>query len=289
MDSNTLGQLRIGYREYGSGAPLLLIHGLMTSGYSWRYVLEGLGQHYRLIIPDLPGAGASSIPARPLSAAALSAWIGEFQTRLGLRECPIVGNSLGGYLAMRHALTDPQAFSAVINVHSPAIGLPRLHLLHAALSLPGSNRLLRWWIQRDTLRWAHRSVHYYDETLKSLEEARQYGDPLVTAAGADAFISYLRETMAPSAFAGFSAELRRRRDAGTRFPTPLLLIYSRQDPLVPPIVGTSLSALVPEATIHWLDRSSHFAHVDTPDTVTEFIRQFLQDNPNMLCNNNSQD
>lgn len=279
MDSAALGHLRIHYREYGSGPPLFLIHGLMTSGYSWRYVLDGLGRHYRLIIPDLPGAGASSVPARRLSAAGLSAWIGEFQTRLGLNGCPVVGNSLGGYLAMRHTLTDPRAFAAVVNIHSPAIPLPRLHLLHAALSVPGANRLLRWWIQRDTTQWAHRAVHYYDETLKSLEEAHQYGDPLTTTDGAHAFIGYLRDVMSPSGFAEFSAELRRRRDAGERFPAPLLLIYSQQDPLVPPTVGGHLSTLLPDVDIHWLDRSSHFAQVDSPTAITDFVLNFLHDHP----------
>ncbi|MFI5783154.1 alpha/beta fold hydrolase [Nocardia sp. NPDC051570] len=276
MDSATLGRLRIHYREYGSGTPLLLVHGLMTSSYSWRYLLNGLGQRYRLIVPDLPGAGASSAPPRRLTAAALSAWIGEFQTLLGLHGCPVVGNSLGGYLAMRHALTDPAAFGAVINIHSPAIPLPRLHLLHAALSLPGANSLLQWWIRRDTARWAHRTVHYYDETLKSLEEARQYGDALATADGAATFIDYLHGVMAPASFAGFSAELRRRHNDGKPFPAPLLLIYSRQDPLVPPAVGARLSALLPQAEFHWLDRSSHFAHADTPTAVIELALPFLR-------------
>lgn len=177
MDSTSLGRLRVHYREYGTGPPLLLIHGLMTSGYSWRYVLDGLGAHYRVIIPDLPGAGASSAPTRQLSQVALAAWIGEFQTQMGLHGCPIVGNSLGGYLTMRHALTDPDAFRAVVNIHSPAVPYPRLHLLHAALSLPGAATMLRWWIQRDTTRWAHRVVHYYNESLKSREESQPIRRP----------------------------------------------------------------------------------------------------------------
>src|SRR6185503_19294487 len=59
VPSPELGSLRIHYREAGSGPPLLLVHGLMTTSYSWRYLLEPLGQHYRLIAPDLPGAGRS--------------------------------------------------------------------------------------------------------------------------------------------------------------------------------------------------------------------------------------
>jgi pimeloyl-ACP methyl ester carboxylesterase len=275
MDSAALGSLRIHYRTYGAGTLLLLVHGLMTTSYSWRYVLDGLGAYHTLVIPDLPGACRSSAPTGRLSADGVAAWIGEFQAKLGLRGCPVVGSSLGGYLVMRHALTDPSAFAAVVNIHSPAVPLPRLRLLHAALSLPGAPAALRWWIQRDTTRWAHRAVHYYDETLKSLEEAHEYGGPLATRDGAAAFIGYLRDAMHPGGLVEFRDTLTRRSAGGQQFPVPLLLIYARQDPLVPPSVGERLAALVPTAALHWLDRSSHFAHVDTPAAVSETVINFL--------------
>ncbi|WP_084161430.1 alpha/beta fold hydrolase [Nocardia sp. BMG51109] len=278
MESDTLGPLRIHYREYGAGEPLLLLHGLMTSSYSWRYVLDGLGQHYRLIIPDLPGAGSSSAPARRrLAPEALASWIGEFQVRLEIRGCPVVANSLGGNLAMRQALRDPSAFYAMVNIHSPGVPMSRLHALHPALSsLPGAEAVLRWWIRRDPARWAHRSVHYYDETLKSLEEVHRYGDPFTGDEGVGAFVDYLRDVMAPAGFADFDRELARRRSRGEPFPVPLQLIYANQDPLVPPGVGERLAELIPDAELCRLDRSSHFAHVDTPAEVTDLVLRFLR-------------
>lgn len=53
---------RVAVREYGSGPPLLLVHGMGSTGYSWRYVLEPLGRRYRLVILDMPGAGDSDHP-----------------------------------------------------------------------------------------------------------------------------------------------------------------------------------------------------------------------------------
>ncbi|MGW0251940.1 alpha/beta fold hydrolase [Nocardia goodfellowii] len=274
-DSAALGPVRVHYREYGSGPPLLLIHGLMTTGYSWRYVLEGLGARFRLIIPDLPGHGRSSQPAVPLSAPAMAAWIGEFQHALGIRGCAAVGNSLGGYLAMRHALAESGAFARLVNIHAPAFPVARMHALHAALSLPGAPAIFGWWVRRDPMRWSHRIVHYYDDTLKSLEEAREYGAPLATAAGTRTFVSYSKDVMAPREFARFTRELRRRRALRQPFPMPLQLIYSRQDPMVPPATGTKLAGLLPEAQLHQLDKSSHFAQVDSPAEVTTLLLDFL--------------
>src|SRR6188768_3371837 len=53
IEHEGLPPTRIAVREYGSGPPLVLVHGLMTAGYSFRYVLDLLGAKHRLVIPDL--------------------------------------------------------------------------------------------------------------------------------------------------------------------------------------------------------------------------------------------
>ncbi|MGH7329425.1 MAG: alpha/beta fold hydrolase, partial [Polyangiaceae bacterium] len=47
LDSKSFGKMRVAYREIGEGPPLLLVHGLMTTSYSWRYVFEPLSKKYR--------------------------------------------------------------------------------------------------------------------------------------------------------------------------------------------------------------------------------------------------
>jgi pimeloyl-ACP methyl ester carboxylesterase len=279
LESAPFGSIEVHYREHGSGPPLLLVHGLMTSSYSWRYVLDGLGAHFRLVMPDLPGAGRSDKPDRSYAPAALATAVGEFQRAVGIRGCAAIGNSLGGYLCMRLALEDPGAFSRLVNVHSPGIPELRLHLLHAALSVPGVGRALGWWIRRAPLRWVHRNVHYRDESLKSLEEAHEYGDPLASVAGSRAFVRYLRETVAPGDMAAFVRELEKRRETG--FPVPLLLVYADRDPMVPPRVGDALRALVPTARFVRMTETSHFAHVDTPERVIAEVLPFLTEVPSL--------
>jgi pimeloyl-ACP methyl ester carboxylesterase len=163
-----------------------------------------------------------------------------------------------------------------VNIHSPAFPIGRLHALHVALAIPGAQRLLAWWVRRAPLEWAHKNVHYYDETLKSLEEAREYGEPLSTSEGVRAFINYLGTTMAPRSFADFIAKLERNQAMHRAFPVPLLLLYSRQDPLVPPVIGERLARLLDGHRLVWLEDSSHFAHVDSPDRVVPILLEFLQ-------------
>ena len=276
VDSTPFGRVGISYRACGAGEPLLLVHGLMTTSYSWRYVVDELARTRRVIAIDLPGCGRSDKPrdAR-YGAPELAHFLVELAGALAIRGCSVVGNSMGGYLCMRAALLDRGAFGRVVNIHSPGVPDWRYRVLGGALATPGVAAALSWWIRRAPQRWAHRNVHYFDETLKSLEEAAEYGDPLASSDGARAFIGYLKDAFAPRDVAAFVAELASRRQAGQPFPVPLLLLYSRQDPLVPPSVGERLHELLPDAPLVWLESTSHFAHVDTPEAVLGALVPFL--------------
>jgi pimeloyl-ACP methyl ester carboxylesterase len=85
-----------------------------------------------------------------------------------------------------------------------------------------------------------------------------------------------RESLHPRGLHAFTRELERRRDRGEGFPVPLSLIYAREDPTVPPKVGPKLHALIPDAELHWLQRSSHFAQVDSPDRLAALLTAFLE-------------
>jgi pimeloyl-ACP methyl ester carboxylesterase len=261
-------------KVHGSGPPLLLVHGLMTSSYSWRYVLEPLGERFTMYMPDLPGNGGSA-PLASHDPDTLAAWIGDVQRALGIRGCPVIGNSMGGYLAMRLALRDPEAMSRLVNVHSPGVPELRLRALGIALALPGVRSLLARVVRRDPVRWAFRNVHYYDESLKSLEEAREYARPLATEEGARAFVAHLAETMAYAPLVEFQRTLVDRRTQKKSFPVPLLLLYAERDPMVPPVIGDRLSALVPDARLVRLREASHFPHVDAVDRFLPPVLEFL--------------
>jgi pimeloyl-ACP methyl ester carboxylesterase len=275
VESRPFGAIDVHVRVFGSGPPLLLIHGLMTSSYSWRYVFEELGAAYTVYAPDLPGSGKSGKPRARYGAAETAEFIGELMCALGIRGCDVVGNSLGGYLCMRLALADPESMARLVNIHSPGVPELRLYALRFALLVPGIRAVLAWFIGLDPLRWAWRNVHYRDEGLKSLEEARAYGGPLSEPAGARAFVEILGDTVAPGDMSSFQVELATRKAAGQTFPVPLQLLWARADPMVPARLGPLFAARIPSAELRWVEDASHFAHVDQPEATVAFILEFL--------------
>lgn len=265
-----LPETRIAVREYGEGPPLVLVHGLMTCGYSFRYLLELLGHRHRLLIPDLPGAGHSDHPDVYLGPDVLARAIIATIDALGVRGAPVIGNSMGGYLCMRAALIDPGAIGRLVNLHSPGVVTARMIALRWALRVLPARWLIDRLVRRDPERWVHRNVHYYDETLKSREEHREYAAPLMTAAGRRAFYRHLRDALDAREMTKFGKRLRERP-----FPIPLLFVYAERDPMVPPSVGAKLHALVPDAQMVRLADASHFAHVDAAPRFVAAIEPFL--------------
>jgi pimeloyl-ACP methyl ester carboxylesterase len=278
VETAALGPIDTHVRIHGAGPPLLLIHGLMTSSYSWRYVLEPLGARWTLYMPDLPGNGRSSVPPGRYHPAAFVEWLGALIAALGIRGAPAVGNSMGGYLAMRLALRDPGAMSRLVNIHSPGVPEWRLYALRAATAVPGVPALIARMARRSPERWVHRNVHYWDESLKSREEAREYGGPLATPEGARAFVKHLSQVMAPGPIRAFQRELRARRARGEAFPIPLLLVYAERDPMVPPRFGDVMAARTGAPLVR-LAEASHFAHVDNPRAFVDAAAEFLAADP----------
>jgi pimeloyl-ACP methyl ester carboxylesterase len=269
--------MKVHVRRHGEGPPLLLVHGLMTSSYSWRYVLESLGKRFTCYAPDLPANGRSERPLGPAySPANLAAFLAEVQRALGIRGCQVVANSMGGYVAMHLALNDPKSMSRLVNLHSPGVPEPRIAALGAIFKVPGSEAFARWLFRRRPLRWAHANVHYYDESLKSLEEAREYGELLGEYSGAQGLVKYLKETMSTEPMYAFARRLAGLRRRGQPFPVPLLLLYAKQDPMVPPRFGRAFAKAIPSATLIELEQASHFAHVDAVERFLPPTLEFLR-------------
>ena len=271
--TDELGACRVAVHEYGSGPPLVLVHGLMTAGYSFRYVLDLLGAHHRLLILDLPGAGASELPDVHLGADVLARAIVASIDALGVRGAPAIGNSMGGYLCMRAAQLDPRAMSRLVNLHSPGLPTARMTALRWATRLLPARWIVDRLVRRDPERWVHKQVHYYDESLKSREEHREFAAPLATPAGRKAFYRHLTDALDVRDMRAFAARL-----AAEPFPIPLCLVYAERDPVVPAIVGDRLRALVPAAQFIRLPRASHFAHVDAAERFVAAIAPFITEN-----------
>jgi len=258
----------------GSGPPLLLIHGLMTSGYSYRYIIPALAAKYRVIVPDLPGAGRSEAPTDlSLSPASIANIIGGLIRSLGIEPPYVVGNSLGGYQALWFATLFPDHARKLIVIHAPGFPQRPVSALRTLLSWPIGRDLYRKLIWRDPEDFVVQNIHYYDKSIMSREEAREYAMIFHDRTRTDAFLRLFRESFDPIGMRELAKTLAAARDAGGTTKVPVRLFWARQDKLVPASFSLRYQKLIPTAEIVWFDHAGHFVQVDRPEqTVQEILR-----------------
>jgi pimeloyl-ACP methyl ester carboxylesterase len=108
------------YLERGSGEPLVLIHGLGSSGADWALQVPALEKEFRIIIPDLPGSGHSAPLRQACSIGGLAASLWALCDHLGSPRINIVGFSLGGAVGLEMALMRPDAVRRLALINSLA-------------------------------------------------------------------------------------------------------------------------------------------------------------------------
>src|SRR5690242_4445172 len=116
MNELTIPQGTIRYREAGTGAPIVLIHGLLVNGGLWQEVMPRLAQDFRVIVPDLP-LGSHELPMNrgtDLSPLGLARIIEAFLSGLGLEDVTLVGNDTGGALCQLVVVHHPERIGRLV-------------------------------------------------------------------------------------------------------------------------------------------------------------------------------
>ena len=105
---------KIHYRFAGSGAPVVLLHGVPKTGYHWRHLLPKLSDKYTVIVPDLRGLGDSDHPEGGYDSATMSDDIAELMSKLGHASYSVIGEDWGAAIGYQLAARNPQHVKALV-------------------------------------------------------------------------------------------------------------------------------------------------------------------------------
>lgn len=253
---------RLAYTRSGSGAPLVLLHGIGCARQIWDPVIPQLAAQFDVIAVDLPGFGASS--ALPSSVeptpAALARTVREFLNDLDVVTPHIVGNSLGGWVALELAQALPVASVTLI---SPAGLWHGTTPLYCRASLRTSR-----WLARHASGALDRAVTRKLGRILALGQSHARPSRLSP--------EYARATIhAMGTCPGFDATLRatahRCYRAGPVFDAPVTVAFGDQDRLLLPRQSRYLDQLPPGTHVGRLPACGHMPMADNPDAVVALI------------------
>lgn len=266
--------LTIHYKKLGQGPPLLLVHGLMTSSYSFRFIADELAKYYTVIIPDLPGAGKSDIGTlKPTPDKVADVLKQLLDSVIGINKpVYVVGNSLGGYESVWLAYKYPTSVQKLMIMHSPGFKANKHMALHVFSRVPFAKYLHRS-VTKDRKEFTLKSIHYYDPSILSKEEIDEYSQIFATKHATDGFFKILKNSMSMK-------YMRRMRKMVRENPPliPVLLLWAKEDVVVPPAFGKKYQKLMnlPDERLIWMDKTSHFMQVDSPEETIAHILKFGQ-------------
>jgi 2-hydroxymuconate-semialdehyde hydrolase len=242
--------------EAGDGPPLVLLHGgIECGGVYWAPVLARLGQHHRLIVPDVPGLGESD-PVDRLDSATFTDWMMEL-LRLRCAEPPIlIAHSLLGTLAARFAANHGELLRQLVIYAAPGVGPYRMPIglrvvaIRFALhpSEPNMERIERWAfadldrVRRQDADWMHAFTTY---------------------TRGRASIPHVKRTMRQLVTTG-TKQLREHIDV------PTTMVWGAQDRFVPVELARAASARL-GWSLQVIDDAGHVPHIEQPDAFLEVI------------------
>jgi pimeloyl-ACP methyl ester carboxylesterase len=250
----------------GSGRPLILVHGLGLSRRCWSPVRELLERHHDVIAVDLPGFGES--PALDTGDIPTPARLTDSLERtidhLGLAAPAVVGNSLGGWVALELARRGRVSCAAAIapsGLETPperawVIALNELMRARAQLSAPLAGPLAASPIARTLLLGGLRSRPWRVPSRAAAGELRDFG-------------------CSP----GFQTSLR--ASVGTRVPTglgeirvPVRILYGTLDVMLGALTAPRFAVAIPGSELVSLPGLGHVPMIDDPQLVTDTILDF---------------
>lgn len=204
-----VGPYRIHYLTGGNGPPLLLLHGHPSRALEWGPLLRELTPHHRVIAIDFLGYGESDAPDIDYSIATQAGVVVGLLDALGLQQTDVLGFSMGGWVALKHAVEHPERVRRLVLVDSgglkfdttltPDSFMPQTLEQFRKFEVLHSDRRLPDFVARDLLRvsqeraWALRRVgtsllSFHDALDGKLEQVRM---PVLLIWGkGDRLISY---------------------------------------------------------------------------------------------------
>ena len=266
------GGLHTSYLEAGRGSLVVLLHGLGATNASFLPTMWDLARDHRVIAPDLPGFGETAKPIRSYDAKFYAQWTAAFLKQLGVERAQVVGNSMGGRVALELGMQYPEMVDRmVLLAPSPAFIRNREFV-----------RLVR--ILRPELALIPVPIRH-TQVVRGIKAMFSRPSRLPDAwyeAAADEFIRVFKTARGRIAFFSAARQIYLEEPHGDdgfwdRLPSmtrPALFVWGERDRLVPAGFARHVVKALPKARSEVFDDCGHVPQYEMPRRTNALIREF---------------
>jgi pimeloyl-ACP methyl ester carboxylesterase len=262
----TIEETRIFYRVVGSGQPIIFIHGFGEDGEVWKNQIESLKTDFRLIVPDLPGSGRSTMDKKQWTIDRFAEIIKSLLDHESISSCTMIGHSMGGYIVLAFAEKYPQLLNG-------------FGLLHST-SHPDSEEKKATRQKGIEFIKNHGGFEFLKTAVPNLfsPKTKDERPGLV-----DEFLNSLRNFSGDALVSYYEAMMQRpdRTAVLKNINVAVLLIAGEFDNTVPLKDSLELAHLPGKLYFHVLKKSGHMGMLEEAEKTNRLLRNYLNDlNPN---------
>lgn len=234
--------------EEGEGETLMLLHGLFGALSNFKDLIEYFRNHYKVVVPMLP---LFDLDLLHTSVGGLEKFVQKFIEATGYHNIHLLGNSLGGHVALVHVLKHPEKIKSLILTGSSG-------LFENGMGDSYPKRGDYEYIKKKT------EITFYDPAIATKELVDEVFEIVNSRIKAIKIIA-----LAKSAIRNNLGE-----ELG-QIQQPTLLIWGNNDIVTPPFVGREFHKLIPNSELHFIDKCGHAPMMEVPNEFNTILHKFL--------------
>lgn len=261
--------MEVHYRDEGDpqdSFPILLLHGLSSSLYTWDSLTSMLSEKKRVIRIDLPGFGLTGPdPEQAYSIDYYNRFIDSFMIKMNINQYIIAGNSFGGNIAWNQALYRPEKIRKLILINSA--GYPRTkekgNIGFKLAAIPVLGEVIKKVTPRALVKKSLKDA-YSDDNKISEAITNRYYDLLLCEGNRQALIDIFKQRAVPNP------------DNIKNVHAPTLIIWGKDDQMIDVSNGLRFNQDIQGSLIRIIDHSGHVPMEETPRAVYQAMINFVQ-------------
>ncbi|NCU04716.1 MAG: alpha/beta hydrolase [Chitinophagaceae bacterium] len=248
MNYEIIQEGKFKYIEAGEGEPLMLLHGLFGALSNFKDLIDFFSKRNKVVVPMLP---LFDLDLLHTTVGGLEKYVQKFIEFKGYDNIHLLGNSLGGHVALVHVLKHPERIKSLILTGSSG-------LFENGMGDSYPKRGDYEYIRKKT------EVTFYDPAMATKELVDEVYD----------IVNQRLKVIKVIALAK-SAIRNNLGDELKEIKTPTLLIWGNNDTITPPFVGKEFNKLIPNSELHFIDKCGHAPMMERPDEFNEILNGFL--------------
>ena len=236
------------YIEIGEGEPLVLLHGLFGALSNFRSLIDHFSQTHKVVVPMLP---LFELDLLHTSVGGLQKFVHRFIETKDYKDIHLMGNSLGGHVALVYVLKHPERVKSLILTGSSG-------LFENGMGDTYPKRGDREYIRKKT------ELTFYDPAMATEDLVNEVFEITNNRIKVIKIIALAKSAIRNN----LGEELNQIKQ-------PTCLIWGNNDTITPPFVGKEFNKLIPNSEIHFIDKCGHAPMMEVPEEFNSVLDGFL--------------